>query len=1256
MMRRAPLSLAAKASMFRPIFDFLMTAQPGKTANWAREAAILHKANVHTPDCWAHLNVAQKQAIVADGLPQSVADLLTEATSAVSSTIKHKKVLVAFGSQTGTAESYARMLSIFATSHGYVPIVAALNDVPKILEENKASKAIEAMLIVTSTYGTGEFPTNSDQFAKQLLSGKLNESVRGIKYSIMGLGNSANEHFNNAAKKIDKALKDAGASSFIRTQLSCELVPNGHDNIFRGWKRNIWATLGNANAVAGVAGGITTLPSSYNVATVHQPEKLVARPHYFNGHVQGNVPLTARGYSPESRLLTFTVPIRTQTDELGGRKAKLNDQIQIHPRNSKAAAERAAKLLGVSLADCVEITPVPGAPQNYYDGRKVTMETVLREIVDLSAAPSRTLLDTIASACPSEAERAKLDDLANDLSANSAYDQLLAKGFTIIDLLEMCPSIKLTTAQLLTVAPQIAPRTYSVAKDNTEWLPEEFEICYNVPTKANHKGLCTQMMADLEVGDDFLMKFLPDVTTIPQNKNPLLIVALGSGIGTARSLLHRRKIAKSRGEEVGKICLFYGFRELGKDQLFEKELSEFVAEGLLDVRYVPSNDGSGKYVTPMDKLDRSIVDFLGAKGEFSYCGLGGSVPLKVESALQKNGVDTAALRATGRYHEEYFSADQDVENLLKVHGTGAVDASTLLGRMGATDMFCFQCEQTFGGKGCHKVGVCGKTPRVAALQDLTVHAAKIIGFYANALRGLGEPVADEVNRFTLYALFTTLTNVNFDETRFVDILGQASAHVIKLKDQYVAACGRKGVAEPEKPFGVHLPVPLTTDCDKLVELGRQVGVLRRFSDPATQSGAAVSEMLIYGLKGVAAYTDHALMNGKEDATIYEYMHRALAFMAGPDSLDLAKALPLALEAGKANVASMSLLYNSNKTLGVPTPTKVSVKPVAGKAILVSGHDLIMLKGLLEKTDRLGINVYTHGEMLPAHSYPHLKEHKSLVGHYGGAWMRQSVEFPEFPGAILMTTNCLTEPKESYGGRLFTAGAVGWKNVPHIGNTMADIDYAALLDAAMAAPGFAATDKEFAYADPAGQKRPDHLTVGFGHETIQSVAPQLLDAIKSGEVTRFFLVGGCDGFEGARSYYTELVQNLPKTAVVLTLGCGKYRFNHLDRGTIGNTGIPRILDMGQCNDTYSAVMVANTLASALNCQVGDLPLNIVLSWFEQKAVAVLLSCLHLGLKGVHVGPTLPAFITPDVLDVLVNQYGVRPLGDAAEDAKRMCAGN
>lgn len=1246
MMRRTKLIQSAKASLFRPIFDFLMTKQPGRTNDWARDAALLHKCNVHTPDCWAHLSAAQKQAIVAKGLPEPVAKLLDAETSNVAQeSVRHKKVLVAYGSQTGTAESYAKMLGIFATSHGYVPIVAPLNDVVQILEDNKHSKQIEAMLIVTSTYGTGEFPNNSAKFYKDLAAGNLNSALEGMRYTIMGLGNSANEHFNAAAKKIDKGLQAAGAKSFLRTQLSCELQPNGHDTVFRGWKRNIWTSLGTATA----ANATTTLPATYEVSIVHTPEKVLSRPHYFRGHVQGNVVLSKDKYVPQSKLLTFTVPIRTQTDELG-RRARLNDQILIHPRNSIASAERAAQRLGVNLKDSVEITPRSGATHSYFDGHKMLISTLLREVVDLSATPSRTLLDTIASATPSEAERIKLEDLANDLSANSQYDQLVAKGFSILDMLEMTPSLPMSIAQLMSIAPQIAARTYSVAKDNSEWLPEEFEICYNIPTKVNHKGLCTQMMSELQTGDDFLMKFLPDVATIPNNRNPLLIVALGSGIGSARSLLHRRKLAKSKGEEVGKVVLFYGFREAGKDQLFQAELDGMAKDGLVDIRYVPSNDGSGKYITPMDKMDRSVADFLGSKGEFSYCGLGGSVPLKVESALQKNGVDTAALRAAGKYHEEYFSADHDVENLLKHNGAGAADASTLLGRMGNCEMFCFQCEQTYANKGCHKVGVCGKTPRVAALQDLTVHAAKIIGFYADKLRALGQPIPDEINRFTLYSLFATLTNVNFDEARFVEILGKASNHVIAIRDQYTQACSQKGV-EAEKPFGVHLPVPLTNNVEKLIDLGKQVSVLRRFSDPATQSGAAVSEMLIYGLKGIAAYTDHSLMNNREEAGIYEYMHKALAFMAGPDNLDLAKALPLALEAGKTNVSSMALLYDSNKSLGVPTPATVPVKPTKGKAILVSGHDLIMLKGLLEKTEPLGINVYTHGEMLPAHSYPDLKKHKNLVGHYGGAWMRQSVEFPEFPGAILMTTNCLTEPKETYGPRLFTAGAVGWSGVPHIGNTMADIDFTRLIKAAQEAPGFG-DEKEFTYADPAGQKRPESLTVGFGHETILSVAPTIVEAIKKGDITRFFLIGGCDGFEGQRSYYTEFVKNLPPTAVVLTLGCGKFRINHLDKGTIGNTGIPRILDMGQCNDAYSAVVVANSLAAALGCTVADLPLNIVLSWFEQKAVAVLLSCLHLGLKGIHIGPSLPAFITPEVLNVLVENYGVSPLGDPTADIKKM----
>ena len=397
------------------------------------------------------------------------------------------------------------------------------------------------------------------------------------------------------------------------------------------------------------------------------------------------------------------------------------------------------------------------------------------------------------------------------------------------------------------------------------------------------------------------------------------------------------------------------------------------------------------------------------------------MPLIVENSLRRCGVDVAALRKAKRYHEEFFTTDLDTENLFK---SGAVDekATTLATKMGKCEMFCFQCEQTFKGRGCHKVGVCGKTPRVAALQDLTVHGAKVLGYYANELRKMGAPVRDEVNRFTLQALFATLTNVNFDESRFVALVGELHAMTKEVSAEYATACARKGVT-PAAPQVRSLPAALP-NADGLVELGRDVGVLTRFTDPTTQNAAGVSEMLVYGLKGIAAYADHSLMNKRELPEIYEFVHRALAFMTTPEQYDLGKVLELSLEAGRVNVSTMSLLYESNSSLGVPTPTPVPVKPRPGKAILVSGHDLIILKGLLEVTEPLGIDVYTHGEMLPAHGYPKLKQHKNLVGNFGGAWMRQGVEFPHFPGPVLMTTNCLTEPHESYRDRLFTAGAVG----------------------------------------------------------------------------------------------------------------------------------------------------------------------------------------------------------------------------------------
>ena len=478
---------------------------------------------------------------------------------------------------------------------------------------------------------------------------------------------------------------------------------------------------------------------------------------------------------------------------------------------------------------------------------------------------------------------------------------------------------------------------------------------------------------------------------------------------------------------------------------------------------------------------------------------------------------------------------------------------------------------------------------------------------------------------------------------------------VRLEDSFA----KLNIPKPALPKGtpsIDLRKPLPSN-DALISLGRSVGVLTRFTEEGTQSASCMAEMLMYGLKGVAAYTDHSLMNGKESPEVYEYMHRALAFLVDPSLWsDLGAGLDLCLECGKINVVSTAMLYNSNATLGVPSPDVVPIKPVPGKCILISGHDLIMTEALLKACTPHGIKVYTHGELLPAHSYPKLREYGVLAGHFGGAWMRQSIEFPHFPGPVLMTTNCLTEPHESYRDTIFTAGAVGWEGVKHLGDDMSTLNLEPIVKAALASKGFTAEDKEFSYPDPVGQKRAATYTVGFGHETILGAAGTIIEEIKKGNITRFFLIGGCDGFEGQRSYYTDLVKNIPKTGVVLTLGCGKFRVNHLaeELGTIGDTGIPRILDMGQCNDSYSAIQVALALAKALDCEVSDLPLTIALSWFEQKAVAVLLSCLHLGLKPLHLGPTLPAFVTPEILDVLVNKFGVQPTGDALADMKKMTA--
>ncbi|MGB9915360.1 MAG: hydroxylamine reductase [Candidatus Bathyarchaeales archaeon] len=542
-------------------------------------------------------------------------------------------------------------------------------------------------------------------------------------------------------------------------------------------------------------------------------------------------------------------------------------------------------------------------------------------------------------------------------------------------------------------------------------------------------------------------------------------------------------------------------------------------------------------------------------------------------------------------------------------------------------MFCYQCEQTAKGQGCTIIGVCGKTPEVAALQDLLVYL----------LRGLSQLVieakkagirTEEVSVFTCEALFATLTNVNFDPDRIIEYINKTVDLREQLKKQTQLAGGKFNVGNG--------PVNLVLEKSKegLIEQGRLFGI---------KSGPIVDEdlhslqwLLTYGIKGVAAYTYHAYILGKKDEKVFDFIHQGLAAPLDK-SRGVNDFVGLAMKCGEINIRAMELLdAGHTETYGHPVPTKVPLGVKKGKAILVSGHDLKDLEEILKQSTGKGIYVYTHGEMLPAHGYPKLKAYPHFYGHYGTAWQNQQREFSEFPGAIVMTTNCLQRPMESYKDNIFTSGPVGWPGIPHIEGR----DFSPVIKRALELPGFQA-DREGKY-----------VTVGFGRNAILSIAGKIIDAVKSGRIKRFLLVGGCDGAKPGRSYYTEFVEKAPKDTVVLTLACGKFRFFDKDLGTIDE--IPRLLDIGQCNDAYSAIKVAQALAEAFNVSVNELPLSLVLSWYEQKAVAILLSLLYLGIRNIRLGPSLPAFITPNILKVLVEKFNIMPIKTAEEDLRAIMA--
>lgn len=516
---------------------------------------------------------------------------------------------------------------------------------------------------------------------------------------------------------------------------------------------------------------------------------------------------------------------------------------------------------------------------------------------------------------------------------------------------------------------------------------------------------------------------------------------------------------------------------------------------------------------------------------------------------------------------------------------------------------------------------------MAALQDVLLYALKGLSIYAEQAREKG--ITDKaVDHFTAEALFATLTNVNFDPDRLASMIHAA----VRYRKEVKQALEKTGHTVKDSDAAVNF-LPGTSLKD-LVQQGEQLGLM--VDKHADDDIKSLQQLIIYGLKGLAAYAHHAAILGQEDDRVYAFMHHSLA-QIGSSSQGLDYWLDMAMECGEINYLAMELLDRANtSTYGHPVPTEVPLGAKAGQCILVSGHDLKDLKDLLEATQGKGINVYTHGEMLPAHGYPELKKYPHLYGNFGTAWQNQKKEFAHFPGPILMTTNCIQEPQASYRENIFTTGPVGWPGVKHVANGQFD----ELISTALAMPGFTEDQDK------------GSVTVGFAHHSVLGVADQIISAVQNGDLRHIFLVGGCDGARTGRNYYTEFVEQAPADTAILTLGCGKYRFYDKKLGDI--QGIPRLLDMGQCNDAYSAIQVALALSEAFNCGVNELPLSLVLSWYEQKAVSILLTLLYLGIKDIRLGPTLPAFISPNVLDVLVKNFGLSPVTSVKEDLQTLMA--
>lgn len=556
------------------------------------------------------------------------------------------------------------------------------------------------------------------------------------------------------------------------------------------------------------------------------------------------------------------------------------------------------------------------------------------------------------------------------------------------------------------------------------------------------------------------------------------------------------------------------------------------------------------------------------------------------------------------------------------------------------DMFCFQCQETARNEGCDVRGVCGKFPDIAALQDMLLYMLKGMAISATRARAIG--VTDsQVDRFVPQALFATVTNVSFDPDRFVSIIHTTCTLRDALKEKFLVAYQQANGC----PFTDALPEIETWNAhgstDELIRKGEQVGI--QTAAHPNEDIRSLRELLIYGLKGLAAYADHAYLLDYEQADLLVFFQEGLAATAN-DDLTVDDLFKLALRCGEQGVAAMALLDKANTdTYGHPEPTHVNIGVTDGPGILISGHDLRDLDELLQQSQGTGVKIYTHGEMLPAHAYPAFKKYDHLVGNYGGAWWQQRQDFQHFNGPIVMTTNCIQDPHPSYQDKIFTTGHVGWPGLSHIADREPNNqkDFSAVIQKAQTCA-------------PPVEMEQGKIPIGFAHQTVLSVADKVVEAVKSGNIKRFVVMAGCDGRQSSRSYYTEVAEGLPNDAIILTAGCAKYRYNKLPLGEIA--GIPRVLDAGQCNDCYSLVVVAQKLAEVFGvANINDLPISYDIAWYEQKAVLVLLSLLALGVKGIRLGPTLPAFLSPNVQDVLVKTFDIKPIGTVEQDIQAIMVG-